>query len=208
MQISRLFRLLYLLLERERIPASELAQTLEVSVRTIYRDVQALGEAGIPVYAERGRNGGIAILPTFRLNKSMLSAGEKQDMLSALQALASTGASDRETLGKLNAFFGGQQADWVRIDFADWSGTRSGMLPIAQNRHIKPPAARLRLLQQRRRVRAARGLPHPPVVQKQRVVSAGLLHAKARPAHLQAHAHQAPARDSGRISRRGAFLRG
>ena len=130
MQISRLFRLLYLLLERERIPASELAQTLEVSVRTIYRDVQALGEAGIPVYAERGRDGGIAILPTFRLNKSMLSAGEKQDMLSALQALASTGASDRETLGKLNAFFGGQQADWVRIDFADWSGTRSGMLPI------------------------------------------------------------------------------
>ena len=130
MQISRLFRLLYLLLERERIPASELAQTLEVSVRTIYRDVQTLGEAGIPVYAERGRNGGIAILPTFRLNKSMLSAGEKQDMLSALQALASTGASDRETLGKLSAFFGGQQADWVRIDFADWSGTRSGMLPI------------------------------------------------------------------------------
>ena len=130
MQISRLFRLLYLLLERERIPASELAQTLEVSVRTIYRDVQTLGEAGIPVYAERGRDGGIAILPTFRLNKSMLSAGEKQDMLSALQALASTGASDRETFGKLNAFFGGQQADWVRIDFADWSGTRSGMLPI------------------------------------------------------------------------------
>ena len=119
MQISRLFRLLYLLLERERIPASELAQTLEVSVRTIYRDVQTLGEAGIPVYAERGRDGGNAILPTFRLNKSMLSAGEKQDMLSALQALASTGA-----------FFGGPQADWVRIDFADWSGTRSGMLPI------------------------------------------------------------------------------
>ena len=78
MQISRLFRLLYLLLERERIPASELARTLEVSVRTIYRDVQTLGEAGIPVYAERGRNGGIAILPTFRLNKSMLSAGEKR----------------------------------------------------------------------------------------------------------------------------------
>ena len=93
MQISRLFRLLYLLLERERIPASELAQTLEVSVRTIYRDVQTLGEAGIPVYAERGRDGGIAILPTFRLNKSMLSAGEKQDMLSALQALASTGTA-------------------------------------------------------------------------------------------------------------------
>ncbi|MFR3406236.1 MAG: hypothetical protein ACLTV6_06645 [Christensenellales bacterium] len=46
----------------------------------------------------------MAILPTFRLNKSMVSAAEKQDMLAALQALASTGASDRETLGKLSAF--------------------------------------------------------------------------------------------------------
>lgn len=73
-------------------------------MRTIYRDVQTLGEAGIPVYAERGRDGGVAILPTFRLNKSMVSAAEKQDMLAALQALASTGASDRETLGKLSAF--------------------------------------------------------------------------------------------------------
>ena len=110
MPISRLFRLLYILLERERVPAPELAQTLEVSVRTIYRDVQTLGEAGIPVYAERGRDGGVAILPTFRLNKSMVSAAEKQDMLAALQALASTGASDRETLGKLSAFFR-RQAD-------------------------------------------------------------------------------------------------
>ena len=49
MPISRLFRLLYILLERERVPAPELAQTLEVSVRTIYRDVQlkaALEQAG------------------------------------------------------------------------------------------------------------------------------------------------------------------
>ena len=130
MQISRLFRLLYILLERERVPAPELAQTLEVSVRTIYRDVQTLSEAGIPVYAERGRDGGVAILPTFRLNKSMVSAAEKQDMLAALQAFSSTGASDRETLGKLSAFFGGRQADWVRIDFADWSGTRDGLIPV------------------------------------------------------------------------------
>lgn len=129
MQISRLFRLLYLLLERERVPAPELAGLLEVSVRTIYRDVQTLSEAGVPVYAERGRDGGIAILPTFRLNKSIVSAGEKQDMLAALQALASTGASDRETLGKLSAFFGGSQADWVRIDFADWSGARDRLIP-------------------------------------------------------------------------------
>ena len=79
MQISRLFRLLYLLLERERIPASELAQTLEVSVRTIYRDVQTLGEAGIPVYAERGRNGGIAILPKAMQREYMLRIFSEMD---------------------------------------------------------------------------------------------------------------------------------
>ena len=55
MPISRLFRLLYILLERERVPAPELAQTLEVSVRTIYRDVQTLGEAGIPDVYKRQR---------------------------------------------------------------------------------------------------------------------------------------------------------
>ena len=196
MPISRLFRLLYILLERERVPAPELAQTLEVSVRTIYRDVQTLGEAGIPVYAERGRDGGVAILPTFRLNKSMVSAAEKQDMLAALQALASTGASDRETLGKLSAFFGGQAGGLGahRLCGLERNAQRHASDPRAERGHPEPPAARLRLLQQRRRLRAARGLPHPPVVQEQRVVSAGVLHAKARPAHLQAHAHQAPAR--------------
>lgn len=205
MPISRLFRLLYILLERERVPAPELAQTLEVSVRTIYRDVQTLGEAGIPVYAERGRDGGVAILPTFRLNKSMVSAAEKQDMLAALQALASTGASDRETLGKLSAFFGGRQTDWVRIDFADWSGARDGLIPalkaailnrqrltfdyynssgVCATREVAPSACGSR---------AARGI-------------CWRTHAKARPAHLQAHAHQASARHSRRISRRGAGL--
>ena len=76
MQTSRLFRLLYILLERERVPAAELAQELEVSVRTVYRDVQSLCEAGVPLYAERGRNGGVAILPSFKLSRSMVSGAE------------------------------------------------------------------------------------------------------------------------------------
>lgn len=54
MPISRLFRLLYILLERERVPAPELAQTLEVSVRTIYRDVQTLGERAFPSMPSAG----------------------------------------------------------------------------------------------------------------------------------------------------------
>ncbi len=175
MPISRLFRLLYILLERERVPAPELAQTLEVSVRTIYRDVQTLGEAGIPVYAERGRDGGVAILPTFRLNKSMVSAAEKQDMLAALQALASTGASDRETLGKLSAFFGGRQTDWVRIDFADWSGARDGLIPTLKAAILNRQRLTFDYYNSRRNVCAAQVCPIR-FGSKQRMVSARVLH--------------------------------
>ena len=79
MPISRLFRLLYILLERERVPAPELAQTLEVSVRTIYRDVQTLGEAGIPVYAERGRDGGVAILACQAVSRKVSDLFDEAD---------------------------------------------------------------------------------------------------------------------------------
>ena len=59
MQESRLFRIVYFLLNRGQVTAAELAREFEVSVRTIYRDIDALSGAGIPVYAETGRNGGI-----------------------------------------------------------------------------------------------------------------------------------------------------
>ncbi|MBQ8620179.1 MAG: YafY family transcriptional regulator [Clostridia bacterium] len=122
MQVSRLFRMLYILLERERVTAAELARELEVSVRTVYRDAQALSEAGVPLYSEQGRSGGFAILPTYKLSKSMLSEDEQQRILSSLSAAAQSGAQDKELLHKLSAFFGAATTDWVRIDFADWSG--------------------------------------------------------------------------------------
>ena len=59
MSDSRLFRILYDLLEKGHATAPELADKFEVSVRTIYRDVEALSGAGIPIYAEQGRNGEI-----------------------------------------------------------------------------------------------------------------------------------------------------
>lgn len=76
MKASRLLHLLLLLQTRQRITTGELAERLEVSRRTVLRDVEALSAAGVPVYAERGRDGGIVLLPGARLNASHLDPPE------------------------------------------------------------------------------------------------------------------------------------
>lgn len=76
MKASRLLHLLLLLQTRQRITTTELAERLEVSRRTVLRDVEALSMAGVPVYAERGRSGGIVLLPGARLNASHLEPPE------------------------------------------------------------------------------------------------------------------------------------
>ena len=128
MQISRLFEMLCILLESDRISAPELARRLEVSVRTVYRDAQALSEAGIPVYAQQGQHGGISILPGYKLSKAYLSAAERTELLAALQAMRQTGASGSHALLKLSSLFGPPQDEWVQIDFADWTGTQEALL--------------------------------------------------------------------------------
>ena len=77
MQESRLFKLVYHLLDKGQATARELAEEFEVSVRTIYRDLDALSAAGIPVYTETGRNGGIRLLNDFVLDKAVLSTDER-----------------------------------------------------------------------------------------------------------------------------------
>ncbi|HEY2273674.1 MAG TPA: YafY family protein [Jatrophihabitantaceae bacterium] len=76
MRASRLLSILLLLHTRGRVSATELAAELEVSVRTVYRDIEALGSAGIPVYATRGRNGGVQLLEGYRTKLTGLTPDE------------------------------------------------------------------------------------------------------------------------------------
>ncbi len=121
MHESRLFKIIYYLLEKGQATAPELASKFEVSVRTIYRDIDVMNSAGIPVYAAAGRDGGIKLYDDFIISKALLSESDIQDILIGLQSLSAARYSDHEsTLEKLRALFKQTNTDWIEIDFSRW----------------------------------------------------------------------------------------
>ena len=105
MQSTRLFEILYCLLERDGATVRQLAERLEVSERTVRR------------------GGGVHLLPDFVLSKTLLSAREQDEILSALQSLRATGSGvESEVLTHLNGLFRRQAADWIDVDFSPWGG--------------------------------------------------------------------------------------
>ena len=122
MQINRLLEIVYILLEKKLITAKELSERFGVSQRTIYRDIDALCIAGIPLYSERGKGGGISMIPEFVLNKSILNEQEQQTMLSALQVLSGVKASETDQMQqKLSVLFNKKMTNWLHVDLSDWS---------------------------------------------------------------------------------------
>lgn len=121
MQESRLFRIVYYLLENGKATAPELAQKFEVSIRTIYRDIDAISSVGIPIYAAQGKGGGISILSDYTLEKSFFSEQEREQILMALQGImATTGKTSDELLTKLSGLFQMKYTKWIEVDFSDW----------------------------------------------------------------------------------------
>lgn len=121
MEQSRLFKIVYHLLEKGKSTAPELVEKFEVSIRTIYRDLDTISAAGIPIYATQGKGGGIFIMQDFVLNKSLLSEQEKEQILMALQGISATEHNQTdELLMKLSGLFQSKVTNWIEVDFSEW----------------------------------------------------------------------------------------
>ncbi len=126
MQINRLFEIVYILLEKKSVTAKDLAERFEVSVRTIYRDIDVLSSAGIPIYASQGKGGGIALMEHFILNKSVLTEAEQDEILFALQSLTATQNPETDTvLSKIKSIFNKNTSNWIEVDLSPWGSDRN-----------------------------------------------------------------------------------
>ena len=125
MQINRLFEIVYILLNKKTTTAKELAERFEVSVRTIYRDIDTLSSAGIPIYACQGKGGGISLLDDYILNKSILSENEQNEILFALQSLTVTQNPETDrVLSKLSSLFNKNKINWIEVDLSPWGSEK------------------------------------------------------------------------------------
>ncbi|MGG7057114.1 helix-turn-helix transcriptional regulator [Clostridium tertium] len=121
MKGNRLFEIIYILLDKKNVKAKDLAEHFEVSQRTIYRDIEALSEAGVPIYMTKGKGGGISLLADFILNKAVLSQEEKKEILAAMQGLNAVNENEfNGALSKLSSFLGGNNENWIEVDFSNW----------------------------------------------------------------------------------------
>ncbi|WP_294344990.1 YafY family protein [uncultured Clostridium sp.] len=138
MRFNRLFEIIYILINKRTITAKELADKFEVSQRTIYRDIDLLSSAGIPIYTTKGKGGGIGILDNYVLNKSMLSEGEQNEIIAALQGLSAINYTNvDDVLSKVSEFFGKSNEKWIEVDFSDWSENQKEKFNIIKESIIK-----------------------------------------------------------------------
>ena len=122
MKLNRMFEMVYTLLYREVVSAAEFAEYFNVSTRTIYRYVDELSLANIPIYMKKGKNGGISLLPDYTLNKVFLSDEEKSEIVASLKAFTNLKdeKNSQSTINKLSGLFKSTQVDWLEVDFSRW----------------------------------------------------------------------------------------
>lgn len=140
MKIDRMMAIIVLMLNRDKVTAKELAERFEVSVRTIYRDIDSIDMAGIPIIAYPGNNGGYGIMENYKLNNQLLTINNICSLITTLQGVnVSLNDSDVETsIEKLKALIPEHKIndldlsmEQLIIDMPSWAKTS------VQNQMIK-----------------------------------------------------------------------
>ncbi|WP_366291056.1 YafY family protein [Paenibacillus sp. AN1007] len=90
MKLERLLAIVVLLINRRRLQAKDLADMFEVSIRTIYRDIDTLGQAGIPVVTYQGASGGIGLAEGYRLDRNLLTDKDLASIVTALRSISTS----------------------------------------------------------------------------------------------------------------------
>lgn len=125
MKSNRMFGILCILLEKEKVTAKELADYFEVSVRTIHRDLLDLSSAGFPVTSQQGIGGGVSLMPDFRYSKTALNKEDMNVILAEIQGFASIddSAKIKTLLAKLRFNQGDKMLleNDIIIDFTSWN---------------------------------------------------------------------------------------
>ena len=133
MKVDRLVSIIFLLLEKKRVNAQELAEMFEVSPRTIYRDIDAICMAGIPICATSGVGGGFEIMPGYKIEKNVFGTSDLAALLMGLSSLTGVMRGNEliHTLAKVKSFIPADQAkeiegrvNQIYIDLHPWMGTR------------------------------------------------------------------------------------
>lgn len=124
MAIDRLIGILSILLREEKATAAQLAERFEVSSRTIYRDVDRLCKAGIPLYSDQGRGGGLSLMEGYTLDWSLLTDKDRGAILAGLRSLDSVSGTNyyRLLMERLPQAREASADDSVVIDLASWYG--------------------------------------------------------------------------------------
>lgn len=134
MKIDRLVSIIMILLEKERMSAQELAKMFEVSTRTIYRDIEAISMAGIPVLATSGSGGGIEIMKDYKVDKKIFSTDDLSALLMGLSNISGMvrGGEVANALAKVKSFIPSEKAKSIElkasqiyIDLTPWEGNAS-----------------------------------------------------------------------------------
>jgi predicted DNA-binding transcriptional regulator YafY len=118
MKIDRLLAIVMLLLSRDTVSARELAKRFEVSLRTIQRDMDSIGRAGIPVFARSGAGGGYGIMESFKLDRALMTEEDLSAIVTALKGVQASFA-DTRFLGALEKV-GGIAGERAKALLSDW----------------------------------------------------------------------------------------